>query len=137
MDNDECCSHGNILTTTCLRIQPCQDNLFFRRYGSMPHYMRSHRFEMSKNPFHLCRRYNYVLTVFSNLSPLTFRRFITYNQYSTVFPLTKSEECIENLSKQLHPIYFRQKQNDVTVRHIPFKLVCFATVVPLLTVKYF
>ena len=30
MDSDECCAHGKILTTTCLRIQPCYK-------GSMPH----------------------------------------------------------------------------------------------------
>ena len=79
----------------------------------------------------LCRRYNYVLTVFNNLSPLTLRLFITYDRYSTVFPLTKSEERLENLSKQLHHVYFRKRKNDVTVRHILFKLVCFATAVPL------
>ena len=76
------------------------------------------------------RRYNYVLTVFNHSSLRTLRLFITFNQYSTVFPLTKSEERLVNVSKQLHHIYFRQKQNDVTVRHIPLKLVCFATVVP-------
>jgi len=56
IDSDELCAHGNILTT-CLRKQPCLDNQFFlRQYGSMPHYMRSHRFKMSKNPLH------YVMT---------------------------------------------------------------------------
>ena len=55
----------------------------------------------------LCQRYNYVLTVFNNSYPLTLRLFITYNQYSTVFPLTKSEERLENLSKQLHHVNFR------------------------------
>ena len=52
MDSDECCAHGNILTTTCLRIQPCQDNPFLRRFGSMPHDMRLYRFKMSKTPLH-------------------------------------------------------------------------------------
>jgi len=54
----------------------------------------------------LCRRYNYVLTVFNNSSPLTLRSLITYNQYSTVFSLTNTEERLENLSKQLHNVYF-------------------------------
>jgi len=29
MDSDECCAHGKILTTTCLRIQTCQNNQYF------------------------------------------------------------------------------------------------------------
>jgi len=53
------------------------------------------------------QRYNYVFTVFNNSSPLTLILFITYNQYITVFPLTKSAERFENLSKQLHHVYFR------------------------------
>ena len=133
MDSDECCAHGNILTTICLRKQPCQDNHFFRRYDSMPHYMRSHQSKLSKNPF------RYVMStqqlrfncIFNNSSPLTLRLFITCDRYSTVFTLTKSEERLENLSKQLHHVYFRQRKNDVTGRHILLKLVCFATVVPL------
>jgi len=55
----------------------------------------------------LCRRYNYVFTVFNNSSPLTLRLFITYNRQSIVFSLTKTEEHPKNLSKKLHHVYFR------------------------------
>jgi len=48
----------------------------------------------------LCRRYNYVFTVFNISSPLTLRLFITYNRHSTVFSLTKTEERLKNWSKK-------------------------------------
>jgi len=48
----------------------------------------------------LCRRYNYVFTVFNNSSPLTLRLFITNNRHSTVISLTKTEERLKNLSKK-------------------------------------
>ena len=67
-----------------------------------------HLFKMSKTPFHyvmstLQLRFNCIQQVISTY----IKTLITYKQYSTVFSLTKSEERLENLSKQLHHVLRR------------------------------
>ena len=100
-----------IFKTTCSRIQPCSRTINisfdFRRYGSMPHYMRFHRFTMSKiHCIMLCRRYNYVLTVFNNSSPLTLILFITYNRIFFTKDWGRTSEFVKFTSLQ---VYFQSR----------------------------